>query len=111
VTDRREHHDQFVSDPTGFMQRGACLGSDPSVFVPENARGPHAYDEARVICARCAVQGQCLEYALLDPELPGMWGGKTGREREDIRRSRRRSYVGRSAAVRAITASGGELHH
>lgn len=45
--------------------------------------------KARSICAVCPVVEECLEYALERREVYGIWGGKTERERQRIRKQRR----------------------
>ena len=44
---------------------------------------------AKSICARCAVKAECLQYALERRIDHGVWGGTSGRERGDLRRSAR----------------------
>ncbi|MGV9275971.1 WhiB family transcriptional regulator [Streptomyces griseosporeus] len=44
--------------------------------------------QARELCAGCAYLEPCLVYALGRPELWGVWGGTTRRERESLRRGR-----------------------
>src|SRR5438552_5116228 len=41
---------------------------------------------AKRICAGCAVNAQCLEFALLRPELLGVWAATTPAERAAMRR-------------------------
>lgn len=67
-----------------WMARTACRGEDPAPFFAE--RGTRA-DVARAICATCPVHAACLRYALDDPDLVGVWGGTTARERREIRRA------------------------
>lgn len=43
---------------------------------------------AKAVCADCLVQPECLEYALADPHLLGVWGGTSARERGQLRRGR-----------------------
>lgn len=45
---------------------------------------------AKAICARCPVQGSCLQYALAEGEREGVWGGTTPGERRDLLLLRRR---------------------
>jgi len=45
--------------------------------------------EAKSICARCPVQGPCLDFALSRADLLGIWAGTTPNERTAVRRSRR----------------------
>jgi WhiB family redox-sensing transcriptional regulator len=44
-------------------------------------------DQARVICACCEVQAECLEFALRNPEETefGVWGGTTPGQRRKLR--------------------------
>ena len=71
-----------------WRQKGACRGLDPAVFYP-------AFDEeageAKAICATCPVREACLEYALVNRERDGVWGGATEKERRRIVRQRRKS--------------------
>ncbi len=46
-------------------------------------------DEAKKICAGCAVRQDCLEYALATREPYGIWGGLTEVERKARLRGRR----------------------
>ena len=41
----------------------------------------------REVCEGCPVRQGCLEAALADPELVGLWGNKTERERRQMRRA------------------------
>jgi WhiB family redox-sensing transcriptional regulator len=43
---------------------------------------------AREICRACAVQEECLEYALARPGLPGIWAETTEEERVQMRATR-----------------------
>jgi WhiB family redox-sensing transcriptional regulator len=70
---------------TRWMDRGNCLGVDPDLFFP--ARGASTR-EAREVCRGCVVREQCLEYALVNAEKFGIWGGLSERERRRIRRAR-----------------------
>jgi len=68
------------------MERAECRGEDTALFFPE--LGGNAA-KARVICSRCPVRRECLDYAVADGELAGMWGGTTALERRNFGRSRR----------------------
>lgn len=72
----------LISRPK-WMRRAACRGLDPSLFFPE--RGELVSEEARQVCAECPVQPECLEYALTTKERDGVWGGRSGRQRRDMR--------------------------
>jgi len=72
-----------------WREAAACRGSDPSLFFPEDEDG-EVVDDAKAVCAVCAVREQCLEYALEAREEYGVWGGTTPRERRRLLRRRRR---------------------
>lgn len=38
------------------------------------------------ICSACPAQPQCLEHAMLFPEMAGVWGGKNAEQRRALRR-------------------------
>jgi len=38
-------------------------------------------NKAKAVCDRCPVRKLCLEYALVNHEEYGVWGGSTGRDR------------------------------
>ena len=48
-------------------------------------------EQAKAICAQCAVRQACLEHALASRERDGIWGGATEKERRRIIRQRRRT--------------------
>lgn len=74
---------------TKWRARGACRGTEPSIFYPEDDEDPAI--DAKEICAGCDVRELCLEYALIAREKTGVWGGHTARERRRILRRRRRA--------------------
>jgi len=68
-----------------WHKQAACRGHGPDDFV----RGPKfTYDDVRALCETCPVREQCLEFALADGTLTGLWGGTTDAERREIRRRR-----------------------
>jgi WhiB family transcriptional regulator, redox-sensing transcriptional regulator len=71
-----------------WRQSAACRGVDPDVFYPVSDEDA---DAARSVCAQCNVRQACLEYALVNRERDGVWGGATERERRRILRQRRKS--------------------
>jgi WhiB family transcriptional regulator, redox-sensing transcriptional regulator len=65
-----------------WHQEAACRGRGPDDFV----RGPKAdYGSTRELCASCPVRLECLEFALSDESLTGLWGGTTDMERKLMR--------------------------
>jgi WhiB family redox-sensing transcriptional regulator len=43
--------------------------------------------KAQALCEICPVRQECLEVALVDPDLVGLWGGTTELERRGMRRA------------------------
>ena len=68
----------------GWRDRAACQDEDPALFFPEDG-DVIAIRKARAICAGCPVRVQCLESAMATPELWGVWGGKSERQRRGMR--------------------------
>jgi WhiB family redox-sensing transcriptional regulator len=64
------------------LDRGACREAELTVFFPEDDA---AQDHARSICARCEIRLDCLALALRTPNLDGIWGGLSTRERARFR--------------------------
>jgi WhiB family redox-sensing transcriptional regulator len=70
----------------GLIPSPACRDSDPAVFFP--GQGDDV-SRAKAICSGCQIRAACLEHAVTFPERFGIWGGKSERERRQIRRDRR----------------------
>jgi WhiB family transcriptional regulator, redox-sensing transcriptional regulator len=68
-----------------WHQRAACRGVGPSDYV--RGRGAN-YESAKTVCGDCPVRQECLDVALADESLVGLWGGTTEAERREIRRAR-----------------------
>lgn len=62
-----------------------CLGVDPDLFFPERGASTK---EAKAVCRGCIVRQECLEYAIVNGEKFGIWGGLSERERRRLRRQR-----------------------
>ncbi|ALL79995.1 hypothetical protein AD006_32625 (plasmid) [Pseudonocardia sp. EC080610-09] len=73
------------SPPTelDWRDRGLCAQTDPEAFFPEKGGSTRP---AKRTCDRCEVRSDCLAYALEHDERFGIWGGKSERERRQIRR-------------------------
>lgn len=72
-----------------WQQRAECRGPGAHLFYPPAAG--EARDErrrrerqAKLICSRCAVQPECLAYALRTQEPHGVWGGCNEFERRAL---------------------------
>lgn len=71
-----------------WHDKAKCKGWDPDIFYPD--RGVPS-SSAKAICNECAVQLDCLEFALTRDEHFGIWGGLSERERRKLYRERQRS--------------------
>jgi WhiB family transcriptional regulator, redox-sensing transcriptional regulator len=72
-----------------WEMRAACRGPQAAVFFPPSyteRRDEKAERErrAKAICQLCAVQRDCLEYALSIREPHGIWGGMNEHERRNV---------------------------
>jgi WhiB family transcriptional regulator, redox-sensing transcriptional regulator len=60
--------------------RAACVHADFGVFFPGYTAGP-MIDRAKQICGGCPVRTRCLDWALSNGAVFGIWGGRTEAER------------------------------
>jgi WhiB family redox-sensing transcriptional regulator len=67
-----------------WMRHGACRGRGTGAYFPDRGL-PTA--RAKAVCGVCGVRGECLEYAVADPDLMGSWGGTSEQERRVLRRA------------------------
>lgn len=70
-----------------WMDDALCAQVGTDLFFP--TKGEQSADAKRV-CTGCPVRSECLEYALADEDLFGVWGGTSQLERRRIRRGPRR---------------------
>jgi len=79
----------------GWWSRAACSQADPELFFPISYSGPalRQVRKAKVLCARCQIQQECLGYALAAGSIQGVWGGTTEEERRLLKRRRRRARM------------------
>lgn len=83
-----------VPEGESWQDYGNCLGVDPDLFFPERGASTR---EAKEVCRGCPVKVDCLEFALVNGEKFGIWGGYSERERRRMRRQR-------AQAARSVTA-------
>ncbi len=83
-----------------WLRSAACVGEDPELFFPVGTTGPalREIEEAKRVCARCPVTPECLDWALDNGPMSGVWGGTCEEERDALLRTgqehaRRRSTV------------------
>ncbi|HTW20196.1 MAG TPA: WhiB family transcriptional regulator [Mycobacteriales bacterium] len=70
-------------EPLPWQEEALCAQTDPEAFFPEKGGSTR---EAKRVCSRCDVRGECLEYALAHDERFGIWGGLSERERRRLKR-------------------------
>ena len=75
--------DLFGAAEQEWQEQALCAQTDPEAFFPEKGGSTR---EAKRICQACAVRVECLEYALLNDERFGIWGGLSERERRRLKR-------------------------
>lgn len=68
-----------------WRDSAACRGTFDPRFFPYRG-GTSRY--AKLICAGCDVQADCLNYSLTNSTPFGVWGGLNERERRKARRQR-----------------------
>lgn len=71
-----------------WMEHAECRDLPTEWFFPEAGHRP--MNAALAACERCPVRTDCLEYALGFDLLPGLFGGKTQRQRQNIIARRQR---------------------
>lgn len=76
-----------------WQAEGLCSQTDPDAFFPMY---PQQARKAIMVCAKCPVKQQCLDYALKNNEQYGVWGGYDFTRRE-IGISQRRTERAASA--------------
>lgn len=85
---------------TLWRDLAACRDSEPDLFFPIGTTGPAVehIERAQAICGACAVQEECLQYALESNQEAGVWGGYQEDDRRRLRKrwlaERRRRAVG-----------------
>jgi WhiB family transcriptional regulator, redox-sensing transcriptional regulator len=73
-----------------WMNHAACRDSDIDVFFPIS---PEGVDEAVAVCRDCSVRRKCLTFALENPDLSGVWGGTSNRQRVRLRQGQSSSVL------------------
>jgi WhiB family transcriptional regulator, redox-sensing transcriptional regulator len=77
------------SGSTDCRDHAACRDADPELFFPIGNAGSALLqlDQAKQVCAPCAVRTACLEWALASGQQAGVWGGASEDERRALRRT------------------------
>ena len=70
------------------FEEAKCRGVDPDLFYPKRGDN-YSVSQARLICNKCNIEDECLQYALDNNEKFGIWGGTSPRQRGKIKLQRR----------------------
>lgn len=73
-------------DRPAWMADGACREHRELDWIGPGNR--YTVAAARAVCAGCDVRAACLDYALADPSLEGIWAATTLYERRRLRHDR-----------------------
>lgn len=70
-----------------WMEDGLCRqAANPDAWFPTTGQHNATTRTAMRVCRSCPVVETCLNYALERPDLQGIWGGTTNRERKAFHR-------------------------
>jgi WhiB family redox-sensing transcriptional regulator len=73
--------------PPAWTKEARCAEVDTEIFFPDKGDSASA-EAARRICNGCEVKTECLEYALDNREMYGIWGGTNERDRRPLLKAR-----------------------
>jgi hypothetical protein len=93
LLDPRPAVDAHGFDRDGWREHANCKGIQTTLFYPEQGCSVHEVNAAKAVCRACPVVGPCLEYAIANCEMVGIWGGTSERERRAIRRLNHRRVL------------------
>lgn len=79
----RRGEDLPVVTAPAWREFAACKDADPDLFFPSQGQNGA---RAKAVCAECPVAAECLQWALVNNETIGVWGGTNERDRRLIRR-------------------------
>jgi WhiB family transcriptional regulator, redox-sensing transcriptional regulator len=85
--------DDNTDTRANWQDQANCLGVDPDLFFPERGASTR---EAKEVCRGCVVRLDCLEYALVNGEKFGIWGGLSELPRVRARQRREVRHLGRA---------------
>jgi WhiB family redox-sensing transcriptional regulator len=91
-----EKFESFSIEYPNFTEHGdpLCSQTNPDMFFPDEPiegnilnRNVYTFErEAKLICSSCPYNSDCLDYALKNQDLQGIWGGSTEKQRNKLRR-------------------------
>ena len=72
-----------------WRKSASCRDTSPELFFPIGTTGDAVVqiDEAKQVCFQCPAQVRCLEFALVNNQDSGIWGGASEEERRHLRRT------------------------
>jgi WhiB family redox-sensing transcriptional regulator len=72
-----------------WRDRAACRAVDPELFFPigNTVSALDQLTDAKTVCRRCPVVGECLAWALDTGQRAGVWGGLGEAERYQLHRT------------------------
>lgn len=68
-----------------WWEAAACQDAEPDVFFPVSQHDQISRRVALSFCGRCVVRDACLQVALEDRSLIGIWGGTDEVQRAQLR--------------------------
>ncbi len=88
---------ESISEPDSdkrldWRHKAVCRNEDPELFFPIGNSGVYLnqIEQAKAVCRKCTVTSACLEFALSDEHMAGIWAGKTELERRAMIAQRKR---------------------
>ncbi len=89
-----EDYYSLVNKQFAFVEEAECRGAGPDLFFLEDTPEAKPINhmklaEARLVCATCKVQKECLDFAVDNNIKSGIWAGTTPLQRKALRREYR----------------------
>lgn len=87
----------LAAEPPDWHADAACAGSPLQPVFVGDVTDPRMVDQARAVCRRCPVWGDCDRYARSSPpkNLAGVYAGRSDADRQAAVRQRSDRPVGR----------------
>jgi WhiB family redox-sensing transcriptional regulator len=81
-------------DKEAWRKQANCLGKDIDIFFADRGDDSiQAVELAKELCSVCAVQQQCLNYAIDNSIRDGIYGGLPPKQRWAYKRERKKNEV------------------
>jgi len=91
-----------VASNEEWQDKAACREIAVELFFPP---AEQESEVAKSVCAECTVRQPCLEFALVEGERFGIWGGLTSQERRSVAAKRRKARLAGASPAEAIPSS------